>query len=56
SIISSDLRIEGNLHSNGDVQVDGQVSGDISSKTLTLGEGSQVNGSVNADTVRVCGT
>lgn len=44
------------MHSNGDVQIDGQVTGDITSKTLTLGEGSYVSGSVNADTVRVCGT
>lgn len=56
SIISADLRIEGNLHSNGDVQVDGMVIGDIMSKTLTLGEGSHVTGSVSADTVRICGT
>lgn len=55
SIISSDLRIEGNLFSEGDVQIDGEVVGDIDSRTLTLGEKSVVNGSISADTVRICG-
>lgn len=55
SIISSDLRIEGDLFSDGDVQVDGEVVGNISSRTLTLGEQSVVNGSISADTVRICG-
>lgn len=55
SIISSDLRIEGNLFSEGDVQIDGEVVGDINSRTLTLGEKSVVRGSVSAETVRLCG-
>lgn len=55
SIISSDLRIEGNLFSEGDIQIDGEVSGDIDSKTLTLGEKSIVRGSISAETVRICG-
>ena len=55
SIISSDLRIEGNLYSDGDVQIDGEVIGDIDSKTLTLGEKSVVRGSISAETVRICG-
>ncbi|MEX0921197.1 MAG: polymer-forming cytoskeletal protein [Rhodovibrionaceae bacterium] len=55
SIISSDLRIEGNLFSEGDVQIDGEVVGDIDSKTLTLGEKSLVRGSISAETVRICG-
>ena len=55
SIISADLRIEGNLFSEGDVQVDGEVIGDIDSRTLTLGEKSVVRGSISAETVRLCG-
>lgn len=55
SIISADLRIEGNLFSEGDVQVDGEVIGDIDSRTLTLGENSVVRGSISAETVRLCG-
>lgn len=56
SIISADLTIVGNLTSSGDLQVDGTVEGDISSRTLTIGEKAQVRGSVVADSVRVCGS
>ena len=55
SIISSDLKITGNLESTGDIQVDGTVTGDISSRTLTIGEAAHVKGSVLSDSVRVCG-
>jgi cytoskeletal protein CcmA (bactofilin family) len=56
SIISADLRITGNLKSDGDIQVDGQVEGDIDSATLTIGEGAHVKGHISCETVRVCGT
>lgn len=55
SIISADLTIEGNLVSHGDLQVDGTVKGDIRSRTLTLGEMGQIEGAVDAETVRICG-
>jgi cytoskeletal protein CcmA (bactofilin family) len=56
SIISADLRITGNLKSDGDIQVDGYVEGDIDSATLTIGEGAHVKGHISCETVRVCGT
>jgi cytoskeletal protein CcmA (bactofilin family) len=56
SIISADLRIEGNLFSDGDLQIDGVVQGDILTNSLTLGEGAEVNGTIRADSVRICGT
>ncbi|HEY9548785.1 MAG TPA: polymer-forming cytoskeletal protein [Kiloniellaceae bacterium] len=56
SIISADLRITGNLKSDGDIQVDGHVEGDIDSATLTVGEGAHVKGHISCETVRVCGT
>jgi cytoskeletal protein CcmA (bactofilin family) len=55
SIISADLRIVGDLASAGDIQIDGEVEGDIQSRTLTVGESAQVKGSISAETVRVCG-
>ncbi len=55
SIISADLKIVGNMHSSGDIQVDGQVEGDVLSRTLTIGEGAIVKGSVRGETVRICG-
>ncbi len=55
SIISADLKIVGNMTSSGDIQVDGTVEGDISSRTLTVGEEAHVDGSIVAESVRVCG-
>ena len=55
SIISADLKITGNLTSSGDIQVDGAVEGDISSRTLTVGEDAHIDGSIVAESVRVCG-
>jgi len=55
SIISADLKIQGNLTSAGDLQIDGIVEGDIQSRSLTVGEGAMVNGNIQAETVRVCG-
>src|SRR3546814_20437808 len=56
SIISADLRITGNLKSDGDIQVDGHVEGDIDSATLPVGDGATVTGHINCESVPVCGT
>jgi cytoskeletal protein CcmA (bactofilin family) len=55
SIISADLKVLGNLESAGDLQIDGQVEGDIKSCSVTVGEGAHVKGSISAESVRVCG-
>ena len=56
SIISADLKIVGDLHSSGDLQIDGAVEGDISSRSLTIGESAVVRGSLAAESVRVYGS
>ena len=56
SIISADLKIVGNLASAGDLQIDGTVEGDITSRRLTVGEGALVQGAILADTVKVYGS
>ncbi len=55
SIISADLRVVGDLHCAGDIQVEGKVEGDIKSKSVTVGEGAQVKGCIQAEAVRVSG-
>jgi cytoskeletal protein CcmA (bactofilin family) len=55
SIISADLRINGDLICSGDVQVDGWVEGDIQSRTVMIGEGATVHGALSAESVRICG-
>lgn len=56
SIISTNLTITGNLKTDGDVQIDGTVDGDVNSKQITLGESGVVNGSIVADLARISGT
>src|SRR5262245_7500314 len=56
SILARDLRVTGNVHSDGDIQVDGSVEGDIRTGRLTIGESGRVRGAVEAETVTVAGT
>ena len=56
SILSSDLKIVGNLKSDGEIQIDGAVKGDIKGHVLTVGEQGKIDGSIVADTVRIFGT
>lgn len=55
SIISASLRIVGNLVSDGDIQVDGIVDGDVQSRTLAISQGAAVNGAISAESVRIDG-
>ncbi len=55
STLSSDLLITGNLKTAGDINVEGQVDGDIRAHLLTVGEGATVKGEVVADDVVVHG-
>jgi cytoskeletal protein CcmA (bactofilin family) len=55
SVLSSDLHITGNLKTTGDIQIEGQVDGDIRAHLLTVGEGATVKGEVIADDVVVNG-
>jgi cytoskeletal protein CcmA (bactofilin family) len=55
SIIGEDLTIEGNVTSKGEVQVDGEIEGDIRCGSLLLGDKGQVKGGVVAEDVVVRG-
>ena len=56
SLLSSDLVINGNLESAGDMQVDGTVEGDIKSKKLTISASAVVRGSIEAESVVIAGS
>lgn len=56
SIISADLRIFGDLNSDGEIQIDGTVDGDIRTKVLLVGEGAHIKGEIVAETVHVHGS
>lgn len=55
SVIGPDVRIVGDIITQGEMQIDGQVEGDITCQTLVVGEGARITGEVTADTVRVHG-
>jgi cytoskeletal protein CcmA (bactofilin family) len=56
SIIGPDLKIKGDLICNGDIQIDGEVEGDVQGNSLTIGEGANVRGTLSGNNVRVCGS
>lgn len=56
SIISIDLKITGDLYSEGEIQVDGHVTGDIHAKVLLVGKSAEINGEIFAETIRVHGS
>ena len=55
SIISPDLRINGDMVCSGDIQIDGWVEGDIQSRNVVVGEAATVHGALQAENVRICG-
>ncbi len=56
SIIGADLSIVGDLSSEGEVQVDGSIDGDIRTKILLIGESATIKGEIVGDTIRVYGS
>ncbi|MGY8990677.1 MAG: bactofilin family protein [Rhodospirillales bacterium] len=56
SILSSDLHVIGNLNSDGEIQIDGVIDGDIFTNTLMVGEAAVINGEIHADNLIVHGT
>ena len=55
SLISGDVVIRGAIESQGEVQFDGEIEGDIRALGLVIGENARVAGEVIAEKVRVCG-
>ncbi|MGJ3258867.1 MAG: bactofilin family protein [Rhodospirillales bacterium] len=55
SIISRDLSIVGDMLSDGEIQIDGKVNGDIRTRILIVGESAKVKGEIVAETCHVLG-
>lgn len=55
SIIGTELSIEGNLKSAGDIEVQGTVKGDIEGKSVTVEREAQVSGSIHAESLTISG-
>jgi cytoskeletal protein CcmA (bactofilin family) len=55
SIIGEDLTVIGNVTSKGEIQVDGEIQGDVNCGSLLLGDKSQITGCVVAEDIVVRG-
>jgi cytoskeletal protein CcmA (bactofilin family) len=55
SLIAENVSLAGDLASDGDVQLDGAVQGDLRVGHLTIGETGQVEGAITADAVEIRG-
>ncbi|MHA1570997.1 MAG: bactofilin family protein [Alphaproteobacteria bacterium] len=55
SVISKDLTIDGNMSSEGAIQLEGSVKGEIRCRSLEIMEGGVLDGQVICDTLRVRG-
>jgi cytoskeletal protein CcmA (bactofilin family) len=55
SILGSDVAIRGDISATVDLHIDGKVDGDIACAALVQGEGSEIFGTVKADSARLSG-
>ena len=55
TIISSDMRITGNITSEGEVQVDGVVDGDVRGAKVSIGTSGHIAGAVSGERILVRG-
>jgi cytoskeletal protein CcmA (bactofilin family) len=53
--IGSDIVIVGNLVSSGEIQIDGEVQGDLHGSAIVVGETARITGAIVADEVIVRG-
>jgi len=56
SIISADVKMTGSIVSQGEIDINGQIEGDVRASALTIGETGAVKGEVVAESVTVRGT
>ena len=56
SIISKALKITGQLESTENIQIDGEVEGDVRGVCVKVGQGAKVKGTVSGEEVELAGT
>jgi len=56
TIIGRGVKIDGKLNCNGNIRIEGEIKGDISSRSsVVVGERGNVNGQINADSITIGG-
>ena len=56
SVIGTDLNVIGNLQSKGEIQIEGQVQGDVLASRIVIGPNAKITGGLVADDIVVQGT
>lgn len=56
SVISKALKITGQLESSENIQIDGQIDGDVRGVSVKVGPGARVKGTVSGDEVELSGS
>ncbi len=56
SLISNNLTVTGNMKTEGEIQIDGTIEGDVHCGALTVGEKASITGEIVADRIIVHGT
>ncbi|RMC35343.1 bactofilin family protein [Paracoccus alkanivorans] len=55
SVLSTDLTVVGNISTEGDIQIEGNIEGDVRAHQLTIGESATIKGEIVGDDVIVNG-
>jgi cytoskeletal protein CcmA (bactofilin family) len=55
SILSDDLKVEGDIVSDGELHISGAVKGDVTARKLTLGENGSITGTVEVEVAVIAG-
>ena len=55
SLLSTDLFIKGNLTTSGDIQIEGEVEGNIKASLLTVGQNAKIKGEINTNELIING-
>lgn len=55
SVLSADLTVVGNIKTEGDIQIEGNIEGDVRAHQLTIGESAVIKGEIVGDDVIVNG-
>lgn len=56
SVINAGLTVKGDLESDGEINIEGKVEGDTRAKTVVVGKGATVKGSLFGESITVAGT
>ena len=56
SVIGSDVIIRGDIEATVDLHIDGRIEGDIKCASIVQGEGSHIEGAIEAETARLAGS